>query len=138
MSKYKRFTENYDSGFASDLDCRIAYNKLCAMENKIENRTLIEFPCNIGTEVYVKKHWYGMDVLRKSPKYMVHKTIVIEGQEFYHGEVVQFIITKKQVLMKIKFEKSKKWYQTLRYPISAMGKTVFLSVSDAEAKLRES
>lgn len=41
---YKRFTEKVDSGFVSELDCRIAYNKLCAVETQIENGTLIERP----------------------------------------------------------------------------------------------
>ena len=45
MEKYKRFTEKVDSGFVSELDCRIAYNKLCAIENKIENGKFIELPC---------------------------------------------------------------------------------------------
>lgn len=40
MKEYKRFTERVDSGFVSELDCRIAYNKLCAIEDKIENGTL--------------------------------------------------------------------------------------------------
>lgn len=44
MKDYKRFTENVDSGFVSELDCRIAYNKLVGLENKIENGTLQEIP----------------------------------------------------------------------------------------------
>ena len=53
MKDYKRFTEKVDSGFVSELDCRIAYNKLCAIEDKIENGTLIELPCKVGDTVYV-------------------------------------------------------------------------------------
>lgn len=51
--KYKRFTEKVDSGFVSELDCRIAYNKLCAIEDKIENGTLIELLCKVGDTVYI-------------------------------------------------------------------------------------
>ena len=40
--KYERFTERVDSGFVSELDCRIAYNKLSAIEDKIEQGTLKE------------------------------------------------------------------------------------------------
>lgn len=42
--EYKRFTEKVDSGFVSELDCRIAYNKLCEIEDKIEQGTLIFAP----------------------------------------------------------------------------------------------
>lgn len=52
MKEYERFTEKVDSGFVSELDCRIAYNKLCAIEDKIENGTLIELPCKVGTLIY--------------------------------------------------------------------------------------
>lgn len=52
MKDYKRFTERVDSGFVSELDCRIAYNKLCAIEDKIENGTLVELPCKVGDTVY--------------------------------------------------------------------------------------
>ena len=45
MSEYERFTQRVDSGFVSELDCRIAYNKLSSIEDKIENGTLIELPC---------------------------------------------------------------------------------------------
>ena len=40
--EYKRLTEKVDSGFVSELDCRIAYNKLCAIEDKIENGELVD------------------------------------------------------------------------------------------------
>ena len=45
MSEYERFTQRVDSGFVSELDCRIAYNKLSSIEDKIENGTLVELPC---------------------------------------------------------------------------------------------
>lgn len=44
MVKYERFTERCDSGFVSELDCRIAYNKLSAIEDKIEQGTMIKRP----------------------------------------------------------------------------------------------
>lgn len=54
MKEYKRFTEKVDSGFVSELDCRIAYNKLVAIEDKFENGTLIELPILIGQTIYRK------------------------------------------------------------------------------------
>lgn len=45
MSEYERFTQRVDSGFVSELDCKIAYNKLSSIEDKIENGTLIGLPC---------------------------------------------------------------------------------------------
>lgn len=52
MSEYKRFTEKVDSGFVSELDCRIAYNKLSGLEDKIESGRLVELPCKVGDTVY--------------------------------------------------------------------------------------
>ena len=56
---YKRFTEKVDSGFVSELDCRIAYNKLCTVEDKIENGTLIERPLvKKGDRIWlIRKYW---------------------------------------------------------------------------------
>ena len=54
--KYERFTQKVDSGFVSELDCRIAYNKLCAIEDKIEKGKLVD------TESYfiIEEHkWAG-------------------------------------------------------------------------------
>lgn len=56
---YKRFTEKVDSGFVSELDCRIAYNKLSAVETQIENGTLIERPpVKKGDRIWlIRKYW---------------------------------------------------------------------------------
>ncbi len=57
---YKRFTEKVDSGFVSELDCRIAYNKLCGIEDKIENGTLIERPpVKKGDSIWLIKRQKG-------------------------------------------------------------------------------
>jgi hypothetical protein len=53
MMKYERFTERVDSGFVSELDCRIAYNKLCAIEDKIEQGEIIYPKYPIYSNVYI-------------------------------------------------------------------------------------
>ncbi|MGN1052843.1 MAG: hypothetical protein ACI4SH_05585, partial [Candidatus Scatosoma sp.] len=52
MIEYKRLTQKIDSGFVSELDCRIAYNRLSGLEDKIENGTLVKLPCKVGDTVY--------------------------------------------------------------------------------------
>ncbi len=53
---YKRFTKK--EGFRQNLDLTQElgyshiYNRLAELEDKIENRTLIELPCQVGDTVY--------------------------------------------------------------------------------------
>lgn len=62
MNNYKRFTEKVDSGFVSELDCRIAYNKLVAIEDQFENGTLKQLPIRIGQTIYRKDARFSWEI----------------------------------------------------------------------------
>ena len=110
MSEYKRFTERVDSGFVSELDCRIAYNKLSAIEDKIEQGTLIELPCNVGDTVYIVYAFSG----------------VLEW------EVEEIVIMEKR----IRFRISHKGTYNFAF-LSEKGETLFFSREEAEKRLEE-
>lgn len=58
--------------------------------------------------------------------------------KFLHGEVVSISITKNRFLMKIRVNHNVYWKRPMkRYPISALGKTVFLTRGEAEAALKK-
>ena len=63
MMKYERFTQKVDSGFVSELDCRIAYNKLCAIEDKIEQGLMIDIKdmSKLFEKIFGAPCDYGMD-----------------------------------------------------------------------------
>jgi hypothetical protein len=109
---------------------KVVINRLAELEDKIENGTLIELPCKVGQQVYVDGNTFY---------YYQGKTENISGKQFYVGEIMSFIINKRQFLMKIKIKNETTFYlgKTARYPISAIGKTVFLTKAEAEAKLKE-
>ena len=107
--EYKRFTENVDSGFVSELDCRIAYNKLCGIENKIEQGTLIELPCKVGDTVY--------RIRQKPYKAALERTVVsVSICMNYKGNVEWRLFTTAE---------------------DTLGKTVFLTREEAEKRLKE-
>lgn len=60
----------------------------------------------------------------------------IENGKFLVGEVVSIIQTKRQLLMKIRVEHNVSWKRPMkRYPVSALGITVFPTRAEAEAAL---
>lgn len=82
MDKYKRFTEKVDSGFVSELDCRIAYNKLVAIEDKIENATEVRIHYESPYKVrYAIVEYYAR---KNKPLKVVEYTIY--GEELKTGK----------------------------------------------------
>ena len=78
MSEYKRLTEKVKDCFQYDLkdfkhkigefgdyDAFFAYSmavkRLGEIEDKIENKTLIELPCKVGDTVYCIYHFYDVE-----------------------------------------------------------------------------
>ena len=125
----KTYTGSYMTPFDSDV--YDAIKRLAELEDKIEQGTLIELPCKVGDTVYVDRDTW-------KNQYIVHFTF-INYKAFYYGEIVSFVKTKKQFLMKVRVYKSSSRlsYETARYPISAIGKTVFLTREEAEKRLKE-
>lgn len=56
MSDYKRFTVR---NWREDKHTK-AYERLAELEDKIENKTLIEVPCNVGDKVYMPWEYDGI------------------------------------------------------------------------------
>lgn len=111
MSKYKRLTS--DTGFARNLPINEElYDRLYELENAIENGTLIELPCKVGSVVYE---------VFKNHKPPFGRATTID----------KIIITNKGLRLKLLRNSV---YETA---ISSLGKTLFLTEAEAIAKLEE-
>lgn len=123
-SDYKRFTENVDSGFVSELDCRIAYNKLCGIENKIEQGYIKILPVKAGDKIYVvpSKASYGIN--------RMHKTFR-ENNRVYTQTVDEIRFFKDGVYMVYSCE-----YQQNHHS-EFFGETWFLEYEQAANRLKE-
>lgn len=102
--RYERFTERVDSGFVSELDCRIAYNKLSAIEDKIEQGTMIELPCKVGDKVYVIADgiWHCQEVwqFRYDSCGLFVKTVGVYPYDFEWGETA--FLTREEAEKRLK------------------------------------
>lgn len=111
MSKYKRLTS--DTGFARNLPINEElYDRLYELENAIENGTLIELPCKVGSVVYE---------VFKNHKPPFGRATTID----------KIIITNKGLRLKLSRNSV---YETA---ISSLGKTLFLTEAEAIAKFEE-
>lgn len=91
---------------------------------------LIEPPCKVGDKVALYTESWG--------NVWNYNTFYKNGKHYVSGEIVSIIKTKKQLLMKIRAEHNVSWKRpTKRYPVSALGKTVFLAREEAESALKE-
>ena len=88
---------------------------------------LVVLPCKVGDKVRVDARTWG-DTWN-------YKTV--DGGKYLLGETVAIIKTRKQTFIKIRVEHNVSWKRPMRrYPISAIGKTVFLTREEAEAVLK--
>ena len=127
MSEYKRLTnkdwkENYDMFEDVDCDtctddcgeCERHFNavvRLAELEDKIENGTLVELPCKAGDTVYFDTYRHGESIGVQPHK--VERVEVVAITERTFGNVGADI------------------------PEWQFGKSVFLTKSEAEARLKE-
>lgn len=89
---------------------------------------LVVLPCKVGDKVKVDVNSWG--------NVWNYKTY--DCGKFLLGEIVSISITRKQFLMKICAKHNVSWKRPMRrYPISALGKTVFLTREEAEAALKK-
>lgn len=95
---------------------QILLDRLCDIEDKIENGTLIELPCKAGTKVY-----FVVDY----PAYFkpIEETIVNGITQFIENGTIHNQITTTSCLC-FNYERD-------------LGRTLFLTKAEAEAKLRE-
>ena len=128
MSKYKRLTnkdwkENYDifEDICCDIctedcgECERNFNalvRLAELEDKIESGYLLESPCKVGDTVY--------------EVFKYHKPPFIQ-----ETTIEKIVITEKGFKLRLSRNSV---YETA---ISSLGRTIFLTESNAEAKLKE-
>ena len=128
MSKYKRLTnkdwkENYD--IFEDVCCDTctddcgkcernfnALVRLAELEDKIENRTIIELPCKAGDTIY--------------EVFKYHKPPFIQ-----QTKVEKIIVTEKGLKLKLA---RNSFYET---SIASLGKTLFLTEEAAKAQIKK-
>lgn len=124
MSDYKRFTENVDSGFVDELACRIAYNKLCGIENQIEQGYIKILPVRAGDKIYVvpSKASYGINRMHKTFK---------ENNRVYTQTVDEIRFFKNGVYMVYSCG-----YQQ-NHTSELLGETWFLEYEQAANRLKE-
>ena len=101
--------------------------------NHFKDKSLcVEIPCKVGDKVYIEEKSWGAWMLA------TFERLFINQSAFLIGEVVSIIKTRKQLLIKIKISGSKRYiYRYKRYPVSAIGKTVFLTKEDTQKKDQE-
>ena len=110
MSDYKRFTDGKKPTI-SEIEAAEAYWKLAELEDKIEQGTLIELPCNVGDTVY----------------------FIDEKRWVWEMVVVEIAILKKNIVCEIgnrRKEVRSVWKEN-------WGKTIFFTREEAEKRLKE-
>lgn len=117
-----------------DVDRLAAYEDAMSLERAQElaeaekDGRLVVLPCKVGDNVKVDVNSWG--------NVWNYKTY--DFGKFLYGEIVSISIIRKQILMKIRVEHNVNWERPMRrYPISALGKTVFLSREEAEVALKK-
>lgn len=130
MSEYKRLTERtkhgiavLDSGERFVLSCggyatTKALKRLAELEDKIMDGTLIDTKVKIGQRVFRRGFFKG-----EIDEYIVSNIILKNG--------------KLEVHLKHDFDEHKICYSATVLDIEEIGKTVFLTRAEAEARLKE-
>lgn len=123
MEDYKRLTERtkhgiavLDSGERFVLSCggyatTKALNRLAELEDKIENRTLVDLPCKVGDTIY--------EVFKNHKPPFIQQT-----------KVEKIIVTEKGLKLKLARNSV---YET---SIASLGKTLFLTEAEALEQLK--
>ena len=88
------------------------FEKLCNLEDKIENGTLVDLPCKVGDTIY--------------EVFKYHKPPFIQ-----QTKVEKIIVTEKGLKLKLTRNSS---YET---SVASLGKTLFLTEEAAEAQIKE-
>ena len=107
---------------------RETWERLKKYEDAEQDGRLVVLPCKVGDKVRVDARTWG-DTWN-------YKTV--DGGKYLLGETVSIIKTRKQTFIKIRVEHNVSWKRPMRrYPISAIGKTIFLTREEAEAAMAQ-
>lgn len=108
---------------------KLMCNKLAELEDKLENGTLIDVPCKVGDIAYsYKKCFYLPHATRIKPNAIITCEIIVIKQ------------TKKGIHLLLKpllDETFGKRSANMWFSLTSIGKTVFLTKEEAEARLKE-
>ena len=121
MKEYKRLTKRLMGSnapfteYASDNE---VLQRLAELEDKIENGTLIKLPCKVGDTVYHLSDKKICEEFVKQIKYSI-----------YNGEID---LLNSHIMTDDNYSKDYNFYR-----ISKLGKSVFLTKAEAEARLKE-
>ena len=135
---YERLTRKADDGtpyfdgcLCGDLesDCGLCpywesgINRLAELEDKIEQGTLKEIPCNVGDTLYTNRRWQGDYMREKDAPYPIKVVFIgINNSEEMGGGLINVVN-----------EKGRMW----QFSFNDIGKTVFLTREEAEKRLKE-
>ncbi len=101
-------------------------DRLCDLEDKIEQGKIVELPCEVGDIVYAP-HWCWTTIDRTIVPYQITNITITQNKK---GEW-----TKKYRAMEVKNGKTIDWQ--LNFAFDEIGKTVFLAPKEANNKLKE-
>lgn len=115
--------EQHATGELAPLPLYHLGTRLCRLEDKIENGTLIELPCKVGDTVYAP-HWHCGEWDKIVP-YQITNITVTQNKKLEW--------TKKYRAMELVEGKTIDWQ--LNFAFDEVGKKVFLTKAEAEAML---
>jgi hypothetical protein len=124
--KYERLTERRGKyialkgkDFHMDEEYTILKNRLAKLEDKIERGELVELPCKVGDEIYIVSKLGIEEFAVKAISF------TILDHDCWGTNYIQFV--------------DKNGHRKFNYQVyfSEIGKTVFLTKAEAEAKLKE-
>lgn len=116
MSEYKRLTKQKWSNeidLTQELGYSYIYKRLYELENLLDNELLVELPCKVGDTVYevFKEH----------------------GSLFIKESIIEKIVITENGGIRLKLSRNS-MYETA---VSSIGKTIFFTRKEAEAKLKK-
>ena len=122
-------------GFANEEFCNgcVAYERCIKAADYLLASGVIVPPCWVGDVVYIDPKTWGRAFL-----WVNYPHDFIKRKFYIVADVVAIIKTRKQTFVKLgTYNQTTFSREYKRYPISAIGKTVFLTREEAEARLKE-
>ncbi len=137
--KYERLTERYENGAVQYEDRNGYFHtfysgndgdpvhalvwKLAELEDKIEQGTLKEIPCNVGDTLYTNSRWEGDYTRKEKAPYPVKVVFIGLNNSKEMGFGFVNVINEKSRMWQVEF--------------SNIGKTLFLTCEEAKQHLKE-
>lgn len=120
-----------DRALNDDIEDKIQKRQDFYVDKLLANGVIVP-PVKVGDTVYVEpKTW------RSAYLWINYPHTFFKGKHYIVADVVSIVKTRKQTLMKLgTYNQTTFTREYERYPISAIGKTVFPTREEAEAKLK--